>query len=80
MNGAAVAARVPVSSAPLGALGRRATVGGRQRTTRMAQAWMGATDVGLMLGIAFAIPFVVLAVGVPIALIVQLLLWLVRLV
>ena len=42
-------------------------------------AWIGVTDVVSLLGIVVAIPFVILAVGVPIALVVQLLLWLARL-
>ena len=83
MNRVAVAPGVPLSSATRSALGQRATLPGRDRAgqTGMARAaCIGAGDVVLMLGIAVAIPFVVLAVGLPIVLIVQLLLWLGRLV
>jgi hypothetical protein len=41
--------------------------------------WVAATDVLSLLALVFSIPFVILAVGLPIALALQLLLWLGRL-
>jgi hypothetical protein len=42
-------------------------------------AWIGATDIVALLAVVFALPFVILAVGVPVALILNVLLWLGRL-
>ena len=50
--------------------------GARAGRTRIATA---AIDVLSLLAIVFALPFVILAVGVPIALILNVLLWLGRL-
>ena len=55
--------------------------GGAQagRTGIGKAAWIGATDVVAVLAIVFALPFVILAVGLPVALILNVLLWLGRL-
>ena len=42
-------------------------------------AWIGASDMLSLLAIVFALPFVILAVGVPIALALQVVFWLLRL-
>ena len=49
--------------------------GGSSITRRMAGA---GGDALTLLGVVFAIPFVILAIGIPIALVVQLVLWVVR--
>lgn len=49
------------------------------RTDIANAAWIGATDILSLLAIVFALPFVILAVGVPVALILNVLLWLGRL-
>lgn len=56
-------------------------VGGARavRTGIARAAWMSATDVLSLLAMVFALPFVILAVGVPIALTLQVVLWLARL-
>ena len=41
-------------------------------------SWTTLMDAGLLLGIAWTVPFAALAVGVPIALAVALLVWIVR--
>ena len=55
--------------------------GGAQagRTGIGKAAWIGATDIVALLAVIFAFPFVILAVGVPVALILNVLLWLGRL-
>jgi hypothetical protein len=55
--------------------------GGAQagRTGIGKAAWIGATDVVALLAIVFALPFIILAAGVPVALILNVLLWLARL-
>ena len=45
---------------------------------RRRAARVGA-DVGMLAGVIFAVPFVILAIGIPVALFVQLLLWILRL-
>lgn len=59
-------------SAPAVPAGRTRAV----RPSMASTAWIGATDALLLLAIVFAIPFVILAVGAPIALALRLLLWL----
>lgn len=56
-----------------GAGTRRAGEGPARRT------WMVATDVLWLLVMVLSVPFVILAVGIPVALVIQLLLWIGRL-
>ena len=42
-------------------------------------AWIGATDIVALLAIVFALPLIILAVGVPVALLLNILLWLAQL-
>jgi hypothetical protein len=52
---------------------------GRVDTRLASRAWIAVTDVLSLLAMVLAIPFVVLAVGIPVALALQLLLWIGRL-
>jgi hypothetical protein len=87
MPGVALVSGVALADAPRAVAGRSAgrekplLVGsaGATPTGVARSAWIGATDVVSLLGIVFAIPLVVLAIGVPIALAVRLLLWVGRL-
>lgn len=63
-------------------LSARAPPAGRAQAVRTgiaSTAWIGAIDMLSLLAIVFALPFVILAVGVPIALTLNVLLWLWRL-
>ena len=52
----------------------------RGAVSRVRRAASAGGDVLLLGGIILGIPFVILAIGIPIALLVQLLLWIIRLV